>query len=380
MIKKSLDKLFSAIKPKKSKKKGKKKKLTKTMHLLQIIDKNIDNLRKYPIVVERDNLPPTRIERRQSISSGYPSPISSRSGRTEVAPTTPRYAEGESITKKPEEEDEGEYQSSIADPSTIQRLKDEFMNPAASFDNKKTSEQLTPLIKAQFDGYLKTFNDNPASVGADKLEKQIKAFVTAVNERPNVSKDNFNVVFINYLKDQTFPGGKNKSYQKLVNKALDAHIFEIKPYNKKSKEEQKEVPKTKDEPIIAEIVKSKKKKKDDPDETLIGDAAFKELPNYYQSYITKNLPKGLHKQIDDFLINSSISEKLLKDSIQNFITEFKFDNKNQKQALRSNLLKYVSGIDESTNAKFLNLDGNPLDHIPERKKLVRKIIKKTIKP
>jgi len=52
MIKKSLDKLFSAIKPKKSKKKGKKKKLTKTMHLLQNIDNNVDNLRKYPVVVE----------------------------------------------------------------------------------------------------------------------------------------------------------------------------------------------------------------------------------------------------------------------------------------------------------------------------------------
>jgi len=52
MIKKSLDKLFSSVKPKKGKKKGKKKKLTKTMHLLQNIDKNVDNLRKYPVVVE----------------------------------------------------------------------------------------------------------------------------------------------------------------------------------------------------------------------------------------------------------------------------------------------------------------------------------------
>jgi len=58
MIKKSLNKLFKSPNIKSKKGKGKKKKITNTMKLLQAIDSRINNIRKNPLVIE--DKPPQR--------------------------------------------------------------------------------------------------------------------------------------------------------------------------------------------------------------------------------------------------------------------------------------------------------------------------------
>jgi len=52
MIKKTLNKIFKTPKNKSKKGKGKKKKITNTMKILQAIDSQIDNIRKNPIIID----------------------------------------------------------------------------------------------------------------------------------------------------------------------------------------------------------------------------------------------------------------------------------------------------------------------------------------